>query len=90
MRVTITDENWPHIKQFLDELKMGAEKDPEGLVELLLSKPKTATPLKGDFSSLSYIALDFNNYLKHVYQILIEESELEAEKNCTSLICNPG
>lgn len=80
MRVTITDENWPHIKQFLDELKMGAEKDPEGLVELLLSKPKTATPLKGDFSSLSYIALDFNNYLKHVYQILIEESELEAEK----------
>lgn len=84
MRVTITDENWPYIKQFLDQLKKASREDEshqKQLLDLLLSKPKTATPAQGEY--LSYIALDFDSYLKRVYQVFIAESPLDAENQLT-------
>ncbi|WP_241972266.1 LepB GTPase-activating domain-containing protein [Legionella cherrii] len=84
MRVTITDENWPYITQFLDQLKKASleeESHQKHLLDLLLNKPKTATPAQGEY--LSYIALDFDSYLKRVYQVFITESQLDAENQLT-------
>ncbi|MCW8400597.1 LepB GTPase-activating domain-containing protein [Legionella sp. PATHC038] len=84
MRVTITDENWPYIKQFLDQLKKASLEDEshqKQLLDLLLSKPKTATPDQGE--CLSYIALDFDSYLKRVYHVFITASQLDAENQLT-------
>lgn len=82
MHITITEENWPLIKLFFNKLKTTAHSDEDQkeqqLLELLLSKPVTASPAKEDY--LSYIALDFDTYLKRVYQIFIAESQLDAGK----------
>ncbi|CAM2950990.1 LepB protein [Legionella steigerwaltii] len=84
MQVTITDENWPYIKQFLGKLKATLAEDEshkKKLLELLLSKPATATAAKREY--LSYIALDFDSYLKRIYQIFIVQSQLDVEKQLT-------
>ncbi|HHF7390033.1 TPA: LepB GTPase-activating domain-containing protein [Legionella anisa] len=78
MQVKLTDANWPEIKKFLEHLRsLSDEKHKEQLLDILLTKPSTAKPTKGDYKS--YIALDFQSYLKRVYQVFISEEELDAE-----------
>ncbi|CAM4437213.1 MAG: hypothetical protein LEGION0403_FIIPPAGN_00021 [Legionella sp.] len=76
MQVTLTDDNWPAIKSFLDGLKQAAAKKSENeLVQHLLQKPTTASPQKQEY--VSYIALDFKAYLKRVYTAFIKNSSLD-------------
>lgn len=79
MQVKVTDANWPKIKEFLEELRaLSDEMHKEQLLDLLLkTKPSTAKPAKEDYKS--YIALDFQSYLKRVYQVFISEEELDSE-----------
>ncbi|KTD02912.1 LepB GTPase-activating domain-containing protein [Fluoribacter gormanii] len=78
MQVTITNKNWPSIKNTLDKLRELSDEDhKEGLLALLLTKPETALASKDN--SLSYIALDFDSYLKRIYQVFIIESQLDVE-----------
>ncbi len=84
MQVRITDENWPHVKQFLAKLSaLSDEEHKKQLLELLLTKPVTATSAKSEY--LSYIALDFDSYLKRVYQTFISGSVLDVESRETFL-----
>ncbi|MCE0722881.1 MULTISPECIES: LepB GTPase-activating domain-containing protein [Legionella] len=79
MRVKVTDTNWPKIKEFLEQLRaLSDERFKEQLLGLLLTKPSTAKPAKKD-DCKSYIALDFQSYLKRVYQVFISEEELDSE-----------
>ncbi|OEH45839.1 hypothetical protein lpari_03158 [Legionella parisiensis] len=78
MQVKVTDENWPKIKEFLELLRAQSDEiNKEQLLELLLTKPSTAKPAKDEYKS--YIALDFQSYLKRVYQVFISEAELDTE-----------
>jgi hypothetical protein len=78
MQVKINNENWPAIKKFLEELSdKSNEVNKDELLGLLQKKPKTKTSAKEEY--LSYIALDFDSYLKRVYQLFIGESELDSD-----------
>ncbi|WP_454780412.1 LepB GTPase-activating domain-containing protein [Legionella sp. WA2022007384] len=78
MQVTITDKNWPEIKKTLDKLRLLADEDhKENLLAFLLTKPESAVAIEN--SSLSYIALDFDSYLKRIYQVFIIECQLDLE-----------
>ena len=84
MQVTIHDENWPLIKDFLETLKSAAESGKnDELLETLLEKPLAAQEYKSEYKS--YVAIDFNSYLKRVYQVFIQSSELEEEDKATLL-----
>ncbi|MDR3501995.1 MAG: hypothetical protein P4L79_05370 [Legionella sp.] len=75
MQVTLTDDNWPAIKSFLDALKQAAAKKSEAeLLGHLLKKPATASSQKQE--CVSYIALDFKTYLQRVYTAFIKNSSL--------------
>lgn len=78
MQVKVTDANWPKIKEFLELLRAKSDDlHKEQLLDLLLTKPSSAKPAKDDYKS--YIALDFQSYLKRVYQVFISEEELDTE-----------
>ncbi|HHF7368084.1 TPA: LepB GTPase-activating domain-containing protein [Legionella bozemanae] len=78
MQVKVTDVNWPKIKEFLELLRAKSDDlHKEQLLDLLLTKPSSAKPAKDDYKS--YIALDFQSYLKRVYQVFISEEELDTE-----------
>ncbi|WP_133137350.1 hypothetical protein [Legionella rowbothamii] len=79
MQVTLTDDNWPTIKCFLDALKQATtKKSEEELLQHLLKKPATASPIKQ--KCVSYIALDFKIYLQRVYTAFIKNSSLIPEQ----------
>ncbi len=76
MQVTITDDNWPLIKDFLKRLTTSIEDgNQDKVVGQLLEKPATAENTKGEYRS--YVALDFGVYLKQVYKVFVADSELE-------------
>ncbi|PWY55036.1 hypothetical protein DGG96_14090 [Legionella qingyii] len=78
MQVTITDKNWPYVKETLEKLRsLADEEHKEDLLALLLTKPATAVAFKD--TPLSYIALDFDSYLKRIYQVFIIESQVDVE-----------
>jgi hypothetical protein len=75
MQVTLTDANWPAVKSFLDALKQASAKQSESeLLEHLLKKPATASPIKQKCES--YISLEFKTYLQRVYTAFIKNSSL--------------
>lgn len=82
MQVTITDDNWPFIKGFLAQLKSTVEQgDENNVVQQLLEKPSTAVSVKEEHSS--FVALDFKAYLKLVFKVFIERSELSSDEQST-------
>lgn len=71
MQVTLTDENWSEIKQFLGALDTNLETHREDLVvNQLLTPPKTAIEIPQKIQS--YIAIDFKAYFKGI-AILLEQ-----------------
>lgn len=90
MQVKVNDENWPLIKEFFLELieKSKNKREKEPLVQLLKSKPSTAKATKDEY--LSYIALDFDSYLKRIYEafIQVEEFNVEAQGRFSVLQAN--
>ncbi|MCL9682618.1 hypothetical protein [Legionella maioricensis] len=79
MQVTITDDNWPLIKEYLKELSIAVESgNQQEVVGQLLEKPSTAKNTKGEYKS--YVALDFSAYLKQVYKVFVADSELEEQE----------
>ncbi|BCA94441.1 hypothetical protein TUM19329_08020 [Legionella antarctica] len=79
MKVIITDENWPAIKYYLERLRyIISTGSQEILTEQLLEKPTSAISYEKDF--LSYIALNFDAYLKQIYQVFILQSESSADE----------
>lgn len=84
MQVTLTNESWPLIKDFLDKLRSTAENGNEDeLLNALLEKPSTAIEHEAIYTS--YVALDFSNYLKQAYKVFIQSSELESEEKSNVL-----
>ena len=84
MQVTLTDDNWPLIKDFLETLRVTAESgNEEEVLKILLEKPSTATEHKREYSN--YVALDFSNYLKQAYKVFIQKSELGDESKSSLL-----
>lgn len=84
MQVTLTDENWSLVKEFLAKLRATAESaNADELLKILLERPATAEEQEAVYSS--YVALDFGNYLKHAYKVFIYSSELEEEKKASLL-----
>ncbi|CEG57225.1 hypothetical protein [Legionella fallonii] len=82
MQVTITDENWPFIKDFFKSLKTTVQEgNQEAVVQQLLERPVTAENTKGECSS--YVAIDFGAYLKQVYKVLVDGSELPENEKLT-------
>lgn len=79
MQVKVNDENWPLIKEFFLKLTEVSknEREKEQLIQLLKSKPSTAKATKDEY--LSYIALDFDAYLKRIYEVFIHVEELDVE-----------
>ncbi|WP_454785316.1 LepB GTPase-activating domain-containing protein [Legionella sp. WA2024007413] len=78
MQVTINDENWPSVKKTLEQLRLLADEDhKKDLLAFLLSKPKTAVATENN--PLSYITLDFDTYLKRIYQVFIIEGQMDFE-----------
>lgn len=79
MQVTINDENWSLIKNYLDNLQKFVRKASlKELRDQLLQKPTTAKHAVSDYKS--YIALDFDQYLKRINQVFIETSELTVKE----------
>jgi hypothetical protein len=78
MQVTITDENWLLIKDFLKALRASAESgNHDEVIGTLLESPLSAQASKVEY--MSYVALDFTSYLKQVYKVFIADSEIRDE-----------
>ena len=84
MQVTLNDDNWPGVKYFMEKLSATALTGNEDeLLRALLEKPSTAVERKVAYTS--YVALDFSNYLKQIYKVFIDSSELESEEKSNLL-----
>ncbi|KTD14790.1 hypothetical protein Lgra_0493 [Legionella gratiana] len=70
MQVTLNDDNWTQIKEYLETLKSNFDKSDELVMEQLMTPPSTA--VKKDLEIESYIALDFKAYLKNIRPLLDE------------------
>ncbi|TAL59861.1 MAG: hypothetical protein EPN84_10495, partial [Legionella sp.] len=79
MQVTITDENWPKIKAYLDSIKLRIRHSSQDeLTQQLLEKPISAVQTAKDYES--YIALDFHSYMKQAYQVFILQTKLSEQE----------
>ncbi|KTD59076.1 hypothetical protein Lsai_0680 [Legionella sainthelensi] len=78
MQVTLSDDNWPKIKEYLETLKSNSEKGDEFVLEQIMTPPSTA--VKKELEIESYIALDFKTYLKNIRPLLdeVDPSALDA------------
>ncbi|RUR12336.1 hypothetical protein [Legionella sp. km772] len=84
MQVTLTNDNWPQVKECLEKIRATAESgNEEDLAAILLEKPSTAAEREVSYSS--YIALDFSAYLKQAYKVFIESSALPDEEKSNLL-----
>jgi hypothetical protein len=73
MQLTLTDENWPLIKEYLLTLQKNIDEKRDDLVfNQLIVLPKTAS--KGPQKITSFIALDFNAYFKSI-NLLLEQND---------------
>lgn len=70
MQVTLNDDNWFKIKEYLKTLQSNLENDDELALIQLMTLPSTA--IKKDLEVESYIALDFKTYLKNIKPLLDE------------------
>lgn len=69
MQLTLTEENWPHIKEYLLTLQKNIDDKRDDLVfKQLIVRPKKAS--EGPPKITSFFALDFNAYLKSIRLIL--------------------
>lgn len=84
MQVTLTDDNWSLIKNFLKKLQATSQAgNTDELLGALLEKPLSAVEQKSVYTS--YVTLDFNSYLKQAYKVFIHNSELEKEQKSSVL-----
>lgn len=70
MQVSLSDDNWPKIKEYLETLNSNFDRGDEFVLEQIMTPPSTA--VKKDLEIESYIALDFKAYLKNIL-LLLEE-----------------
>ncbi|KTC93912.1 hypothetical protein [Legionella cincinnatiensis] len=70
MQVSLNDDNWPKIKEYLETLTSNFDKGDEFVLEQIMTPPSTA--VKKDLEIESYIALDFKTYLKNIRPLLEE------------------
>ncbi|KTD55688.1 hypothetical protein Lsan_3240 [Legionella santicrucis] len=70
MQVTLNDDNWLKIKEYLGALKSNFDNGDEFVLEQIMTPPSTA--VAKDLEIESYIALDFKTYLKNI-RLLLDE-----------------
>lgn len=71
MLVTLTDENWPTVKAFLESIR--SNHSVHEMTQLLLSKPNKAEKKKVVDSP--YIQIDFKSYMKSIYDLWIANND---------------
>ena len=85
MQITLNDENWLLIKQFIAELN---ENCTPFLIEngfqQLLSRPRTA--IRHDTENLPYIALNFQDYLHQCITVFIPEGNIDLQAAQNALL----
>ncbi len=79
MQITLNDENWLEIQEYLAKFNYNLESKSDNLVlEQLLLPPAVATDISQEIGS--YIALDFKTYLQRISLLLqlVDENQREA------------
>ena len=87
MHVRLTDENWPQVLAFYQEINAQiTSEDLETVKEMLLSSPKSSDDFDSELLIKSFVAIDFKTYLKRIAQLLpsdLNSSSEERLESCT-------